>query len=417
MNHQNTVQSEAIYIYALLAGIAGFWRFDSIGIGVLFAAVCAGVIYAAQNDYFSQAWQQMEPQLKTLYRWLLSFFEKETEPEKTAPYVICPGQDIETRQYIVTDLQELGSFMVIGMTGSGKTSLIHSILHQLLCNSNPVDLRLIIADLKEGLDFRPYKKLPHLLLPIAIEATGAKRQIDYLIEEMENRAKLFKAIPEDRFCNSLDDYHRLGADFGLPRLPRIVMIVDEFQTLTNETDSPEALNGMVKLAKKGRAFGISLIPCTQLGNVGAIPTALKSQMGSLFCGYLTNPSHYYKIMEIAKEYWEPFHASGKVMGRFIANIAGEISIIQSIYFGKRELEDVARKWSESRTEPEWPKIERKMTNSNPVLWAGSDDEKRAMLMSWFAGFSEMPTLAEFQERFGASQGTYYNWVPRTWDER
>ena len=174
---------------------------------------------------------------------------------------------------------------------------------------------------------------------------------------------------------------------------------------------------MVKLAKKGRAFGISLIPATQLPNVDAIPTALKSQMTSVFCGYLTNPSHYYKIVETTKEFWEPFYANGKIMGRFIANIAGQLQIIQSYYVPKRELEDIARQWSQNRSEPEWPKMTTKKTDRNPVLWQGSDDEKRAMLLHWFAGFTEMPTFEDFSEKFGASQRTYYNWVPRTWDER
>jgi hypothetical protein len=375
MNQTNTGQSEAIYIYALLAGIAGYWRFESVGIGLLFAAGCAAAIYAAQNDYFNLAWQRFKPVLFTLYGWLKNYLtrDSEQESEQTEPYVICPGQDIETRQYLMTDLQELGSFMVIGMTGSGKTSFIHSVIHQLICNSKPSDLRLIIADLKEGLDFRIYKKLPHLLLPIATDASDTKKQIDYLIKEMEYRTELFKMVPQDKICNSLDDYHRLKLN-GYSRLPRIVMIVDEFQTITNETntkESQEALSGMIKLAKKGRAFGISLVPATQLPNVDAIPTALKSQMSSVFCGYLTNPSHYYKIVETTKEFWEPFHNAGKIMGRFIANIGGELNIIQSYYITKRELEDVARTWSQGRTEPTWPKIEVKPRDNNPVLWLGS----------------------------------------------
>lgn len=415
MNQTNTGQPTAIYIYALIAGIIGFWQSESIGTGFIFAAVCAAAIWIAQEERYTLILVKVQNVLKTLYGWGQNRQILEDDTVKTEPYVICPGQDIESREYIVTDLQELGSFMVVGITGSGKTSFVHSIIHQLLLNSTPLDLRFVIADLKEGLDFRIYKRLPHLLLPVATSSSEANEQINHLLLEMSERAKLFKAIPQDRLCNNLDDYHRLGASLGLPRLPRIVMIADEFQNITNESE--DALNGMVKIAKEGRAFGISLIPATQLGNVAAVPTALKSQMSSIFCAYLKNPSHYYKIMEIAKEYWEPFHDAGKIRGRFIADIGGEINIIQSLYVAKRELEDVARLWSENREEPTWPKKQVKQPNQNPVLWQGSDEEKTAMIMAWFAGFDEMPTLAEFQEKFGKSQGTYYNWIPRLWDER
>lgn len=415
MNQTDTGQPTAIYIYALIAGIIGFWQSESIGTGIIFAAVCAVAIWIAQDERYNLILSPVFLWLKTLYWWLKDWRLPEQEATKTEPYVICPGQDIESREYIVTDLQELGSFMVVGITGSGKTSFVHSIIHQLLLNSTPQDLRFVISDLKEGLDFRIYKRLPHLLLPVATSASQANEQINHLLLEMTERAQLFKAIPQDRICNNLDDYHRLGSALGLPRLPRIVMIADEFQNITNESE--QALNGMVKLAKEGRAFGISLIPATQLGNVAAVPTALKSQMSSIFCAYLKNPSHYYKIMEIAKEYWEPFHAQGKIRGRFIADIAGEINIIQSLYVTKRELEGTARQWSENQQEPTWPKKQTKVANQNPVLWQGSDDEKTAMIMSWFTGFDSMPTLAEFQEKFGKSQGTYYNWIPRLWDER
>lgn len=415
MNPTNTGQPTAIYIYALIAGLIGFWQSESIGTAVIFALVCAAAIWIAQEERYALILVKVQNALKTLYGWWQNRHMPEQEVAKTEPYVICPGQDIESRQYLMTDLQELGSFMVVGITGSGKTSFVHSIIHQLLLNSTPQDLRFVIADLKEGLDFRIYKRLPHLLLPVATSASEANEQINHLLLEMSERAQLFKAIPQDRLCNNLDDYHRLGSSLGLPRLPRIVMIADEFQNITNESE--QALNGMVKIAKEGRAFGISLIPATQLGNVAAVPTALKSQMSSIFCAYLKNPSHYYKIMEIAKEYWEPFHEYGKVRGRFIADIAGEINIIQSLYIPKRELEETARQWSENQQEPTWPKKQMKTPNQNPVLWQGSLEEKEAMLINWFAGFSEIPTLEEFQEKFGASQGTYYNHVVRLWNER
>src|SRR5690606_39933353 len=189
---------------------------------------------------------------------------------------------------------------------------------------------------------------------------------------------------------------------------RIVAIIDEFQNVTNESET--ALNGLIKLAKEGRAFGISLVCATQLPNVDALPTALKSQFSSVFCGYLKNPSHYYKIVEVSKDYWQPFHEGGKITGRFMADIGGEIVTIQSIWIPKKELEHLAREWSKESAEPVWP--EKYVPSITPIhVWSGSDEEKRAMLLQWFAGFDRQPTFEEFQEKFNASRRTYFNWVP------
>ena len=90
---QQTAQDHAIYIYALLAGIIGFYRTDSIGIGLVFAVFCAAVIFAAQNNHFNQSWYWLEPRLKTLYLWLVNYFQRTEQAEsKTDPYVLCPGR-------------------------------------------------------------------------------------------------------------------------------------------------------------------------------------------------------------------------------------------------------------------------------------------------------------------------------------
>lgn len=411
---QRPTNDDIVYTYAVLLGALFGWRYRSISVGVMTAVVCAIAIYGHRAGYWQQVATAALPHLKAWATAVLAWFHREqAEETAVAPYEVCVGQDIETKQFVITNLQELGSFGVFAITGGGKTSFIHSLIHQLISSSTPKDLGLVIADLKEGLDFRIYKRLPHLLYPVASTTAETEQQIMGLLEEMSRRANLFKAIPEDLLCNSLDDYHQLGGSLGLPRLPRILAIVDEFQNVTLESEA--ALNGMVKLAKEGRAFGISMVCCTQLPNVDALPTALKSQFSSVFCGYLKNPSHYYKIVETTKEYWQPFHEKGKITGRFMADIAGEMITVQSVWIPKKELEHLAREWSRDRTHPEWP--DKYQSSETPVhTWSGSSAQKRAMLIQWLNGFDEMPTFENFQSVFHASERTYYHWVPALWKE-
>lgn len=402
---QSEQAHEAIYTWAGLLGIATGWRYQSITVGVM-TTICAAIgLYGHRNGYWAQAWQWLKPHLLEAYVGLLDMFWREDDVAEIAtPYQWCAGKEVDTGKFIVTDLEETGSFGTYAITRAGKTSFIHSFLYQLFTTCSPNDVQFVIADLKNGLDFRIFRRLRHLALPVAETTAEAEKQIAWLLQEKDRRSMLFKAIPETKLCNNLNQYHALGSSLGLPRLPRIVAVFDEFQNITLENEA--ALDGLTKLAKEGQAFGITVHPCTQLPNVEALPTKLKSQFYSWFCGYLANPSHYYKIAEIQKEVWEPFHTNGKTVGRFIANISGETVVIQSIYIPNKQLETAVAQLS-NEVEPSWPEI--KESERASYEWRGSDVNKRAMLMKWLANLDHEPTADEAAEVFGFSQATFYNW--------
>lgn len=412
-NEQDQQAHEAVYTYAALLGIAAGWRYQSVPVGIT-TAVCSVIgIYGHRNGYWLQAWQWLRPYLVEMYAATLELFRRNPHTAEIATaYQWCAGKEVDTGKFIVTDLEEVGSFGVYAITRAGKTSFIHSFLYQLFTTCSPDEVQFVIADLKNGLDFRIFRRLRHLALPIAETTQDAEYQITWLLQEKDRRANLFKAIPDTRICNNLKDYHRLGASLGLPRLPRLVGVFDEFQNITLENEG--ALDGLTKLAKEGQAFGITVHPCTQLPNVEALPTKLKSQFFSWFCGYLSNPSHYYKIAEIAKEIWEPFHTAGKTVGRFIANISGEIMVIQSIYIKNKDLE-TAVAYHSNDTEPEWPNI--KIPEKVDFEWRGSNVEKRAKLFRWLMSLDHEPTAEEAADTFGFSVATYENWgIASMWEK-
>lgn len=39
-----------------------------------------------------------------------------------------------------------------------------------------------------------------------------------------------------------------------------------------------------------------------------------------------------------------------------------------------------------------------------------------MLIEWFQGFDRRQLLQEFQNKFNASRSTYFEYVPKVWDE-
>jgi len=387
------------------------WRWQSVTVGALATIGAAIAIYGHRAGWWVKALELAKPHAAALYALFVSLFSRETAVEGIGtPYQWSCGKEVDTGKFIVTDLEETGSFGVYAITRAGKTSFIHSFLYQLFTTCSPSEVKFVIADLKNGLDFRIFRRLMHLALPVAETTDEAEKQIAWLLAEKDRRSNLFKAIPETKLCNNLHQYHALGAGLGLPRLPRIVAVFDEFQNITLENEA--ALDGLVKLAKEGQAFGITVHPCTQLPNVEALPTKLKSQFYSWFCGYLANPSHYYKIAEIQKEIWEPFHLAGKTVGRFIANISGETMVIQSIYIQNKDLETAVAYYS-GDNEPAWPAIE--IEEKTAYEWRGSNAEKKAMLIKWLAGLDHEPTAEEAAEVFNFSLPTFDNWnIAQMW---
>ena len=156
--------------------------------------------------------------------------------------------------------------LVAGATGSGKSTLLHSIIMSgMLCHS-PDELHLYLMDFKSGTEFKIYEsaKLPHIQL-LAIDAMQefGESILENLVSEMQRRGDLFKSAGQ----TSLADYVN---STGKP-LPRILVVMDEFQILFNDSTNRKIAMNCAELTKRivteGRSFGIHLLMATQATKV------------------------------------------------------------------------------------------------------------------------------------------------------
>jgi len=176
--------------------------------------------------------------------------------------------------------------LLAGKTGSGKSNLLHVIIHSLCEKYPPGEVDLYLLDYKESTEFTVYANpsLPHARL-VATESDPeyGVTVLRHLVDELEKRARIFKATGMRDFA----EYRKASIE----QLPRVFLVIDEFQVLFSEgrqvAEASEQL--LSQLLKQGRSFGIHILLATQtlkgINNlsIGAIITQLGCRI-ALACG-------------------------------------------------------------------------------------------------------------------------------------
>ena len=152
-----------------------------------------------------------------------------------------------------------------GTTGAGKSSGYHTLICGLAQRYSPHELNFYLVDGKNGVEFQPYQNLPHARTVILHSQPELSRSVlKELILEMEHRNEIFAKSK----VTNLRDYHLAGQPLG--RLPRLLLIADEYQEFFDKDKNDEASQSILKLSKQGRSAGIHML----LGSQGFTGTGL-----------------------------------------------------------------------------------------------------------------------------------------------
>lgn len=139
----------------------------------------------------------------------------------------------------------------------------------------PNEVQLFLLDYKEGVEFNAYidpNILEHARLVSVASSVGFGMSfLSWLCKEIQKRADLFKQFK----VKDLSDYRKHE------KMPRLIVVIDEFQVLFSDNKSTKAVEGHLNtLLKKGRSYGVHLVLTTQTMRGTDINPSFKAQIAN-----------------------------------------------------------------------------------------------------------------------------------------
>lgn len=186
----------------------------------------------------------------------------------------CLGKDIGGN-CIVSDLTKMPHMLIAGATGSGKSVCINTLIISLIYKYSPDDVKLLMVDPKV-VELNVYNGIPHLLIPVVVDPKKASGALNWAVQEMTRRYKLFA----ENNVRNIEGYNQLFQEGKTDsKLPFVVIIIDELSDLMMVCPN-EIEDYIGRLAQMARAAGMHLVIATQRPSVDVITGVIKANIPS-----------------------------------------------------------------------------------------------------------------------------------------
>ncbi len=210
---------------------------------------------------------------------LVDLWERKPKSRDNLSIPVGLGQNSKP---IWESLDDMVHLLIAGTTGGGKSNFLNVILCTLIKFNSPDRLKLLLVDLKGGLEFNFYKGIPHLL-PNNIAPNGIVETrelvpplLNWVITLGEKRMEILKAAG----YKSIGQYnHHKKKDF----MPHIVFVIDEWADVVLDPETgKDAERALANNVQRMRAVGIHCIICTQTPNSNTISGRIKANLPARF---------------------------------------------------------------------------------------------------------------------------------------
>ncbi len=223
---------------------------------------------------------------------------------------------------VSVDLKQDGPHALIaGTSGSGKSELLQTLVASLASSNTPDALTFVLVDYKGGSAFAACADLPHCVgLVTDLDGHLVRRALDSLSAELRRRERLFAAAG----AKDIEDYWaRTGA-----RLPRLVIVVDEFASLAEEL--PDFVSGVVGIGMRGRSLGVHVILATQRPG-GVVTADLRANLNLRICLRVTSAAESLDVIDTPDAARIPVRRPGRA---YVRTGHGELTAFQAARVGR-----------------------------------------------------------------------------------
>lgn len=242
------------------------------------------------------------------------------------------GRDI-AGNIIVADIAQMPHTLIAGATGSGKSVCINTLITSILYKANPTEVKLIMIDPKV-VELSVYNGIPHLLIPVVTDANEAASALNWAVQEMMSRYKLFA----ENSVRDIKGYNESILDKkGYEPMPEMVIIIDELADLMMA--SPKNVEDSIcRLAQMARAAGIHLIIATQRPSVDIITGVIKANIPSRIAFAVSSGIDSRTILDMV--------GAEKLLGKgdmlFYPSGAAKPTRVQGAFISDKEVENVVK---------------------------------------------------------------------------
>ena len=187
---------------------------------------------------------------------------------------------------IVVDLAQMPHLLVGGMSMSGKSNFLNSLICGLVRHRSPDEVRFVFYDPK-CVEFIAYYNLPHAAFQVITDDAQCMYALLSLVREMDRRLKMFARV----LCRRIDDFNKRKSETeedGVPDIwgfkadesadiqdtvPYIVLVIDEVAELVARFGN-DFIVPFKELMSKGRAAGIHVVMATGSVHEQTLPPSL-----------------------------------------------------------------------------------------------------------------------------------------------
>lgn len=196
------------------------------------------------------------------------------EPVKSQNNMLYIGKQFNGQNYFV-NIEKDPHILIGGMTGTGKTYLLSSILTNLIYNSsNDIDLylsQIMKGEIGQFANCKPVKFVGNTLEEVSII-------LDKLSKIVDERSRKFNA----NGYKNLSHYNKKNKK----KFKRIYFVIEEVSFfIATDSDSEDirklknkCWNNILVIVRAGRSSGVHFLSVTQRSTIANIPSEVKSQM-------------------------------------------------------------------------------------------------------------------------------------------